>query len=67
MRAECCEGDGCLDINHAHRADKHGVIPEMFPRENGKEGAAGVLKEWLANKDRDLWAHKHRVRVFNFQ
>ena len=39
---------------HADRADKYGVTPEMLARENGKEGMAEVLKEWLANKDRDL-------------
>jgi hypothetical protein len=26
----------------------------MLARENGKEGTAEVLKEWLANKDQDL-------------
>jgi hypothetical protein len=29
------------------------VTPEMLARENGKEGTAEVLKEWLADKDRD--------------
>jgi hypothetical protein len=26
----------------------------MLTRESGKEGTADMLKEWLANKDRDL-------------
>ena len=26
----------------------------MLARENGKEGTAEMLKEWLANNDRDL-------------
>jgi ankyrin repeat protein len=39
---------------HTDQADKHGVMPKMLARENGKEGTAEVLKEWLANKDQDL-------------
>jgi hypothetical protein len=34
--------------------DKLGVTPEMLTKENGKEDTVDVLKEWLANKDRDL-------------
>jgi len=30
------------------------VISEMPTRETGKEWTAEVLKEWLANKNRDL-------------
>ena len=26
----------------------------MLARENGKESAAGLLKEWMENRDRDL-------------
>jgi hypothetical protein len=36
------------------RANNHRVIPEMPARETGKEWTAEVLKEWPANKNRDL-------------
>ena len=39
---------------HADRPDKHGVTPEMLARENGMVATADVLREWLANKDKDL-------------
>ena len=39
---------------HADRSDKHGVTPEMLARENGMVATADVLREWLANKDKDL-------------
>ncbi|KIM78392.1 hypothetical protein PILCRDRAFT_36754, partial [Piloderma croceum F 1598] len=37
---------------HADRANKHGVTLEMLARENGKDSTAGLLKEWLENRDR---------------
>ena len=39
---------------HADRADKHSITPEMLARDNGHLETAEVLKEWLANKDKDL-------------
>lgn len=39
---------------HADRPDKHGVTPEMVARESGRDDTADVLREWLANKDKDL-------------
>lgn len=50
-----------LHCTHADRADKHGVMPEMPTQENGKEGMAGVLQEWLVNKDQVLREHKGGV------
>ncbi|KAF5322015.1 hypothetical protein D9619_001500 [Psilocybe cf. subviscida] len=39
---------------HADRADKHGVTPEMLATQNGWVESASLLREWIANKDRDL-------------
>jgi hypothetical protein len=39
---------------HADRADKHGITPEMPARDDGQEKTVELLKEWLANKDKDL-------------
>ena len=32
---------------HADRPDKHGITPEVVARENGREGTAEVLTEWV--------------------
>jgi hypothetical protein len=36
-------------------------MPKMLARDNGKEWMAEVLKEWPANKDRDLRERKGEV------
>ncbi|KAH9485225.1 hypothetical protein JR316_0002132 [Psilocybe cubensis] len=39
---------------HPDRPDKHGVTPETLAQQNGWVECAKVLREWTANKDRDL-------------
>ena len=36
------------------RADKHGVTPEALARQNGWLACADAIRDWIANKDRDL-------------
>ncbi|KIM72486.1 hypothetical protein PILCRDRAFT_16093 [Piloderma croceum F 1598] len=42
-----------LRDTHAYLIDTHGVTHEILARENWMEGMAEMLKEWLANKNRD--------------
>ncbi|PPQ93667.1 hypothetical protein CVT25_012726 [Psilocybe cyanescens] len=39
---------------HPDRPDKHGVTPESLAKQNGWVECAKVLRDWTANKDRDL-------------
>ncbi|KAI9442672.1 hypothetical protein H4582DRAFT_1930052 [Lactarius indigo] len=36
------------------RADKRGVTPELLARQNGWLACADAIRDWVANKDRDL-------------
>ncbi|KAI0259231.1 hypothetical protein BC834DRAFT_642050 [Gloeopeniophorella convolvens] len=36
------------------RADKRGVTPEVLARQNGWLACADAIRDWVANKDRDL-------------
>jgi hypothetical protein len=36
------------------RADKRGVTPEVVARQNGWLACADAIRDWIANKDRDL-------------